>query len=172
MKREGANGLRLILCTFVVRLSKVREMGEDQGVDLLGGQIHKRHGAGRVYLDQVHVAQVATTLDLQVSVQCIHPGKMMLATLACKGAHTAMESLVAVLVVKSSKLTLAVVALVWSQIGVGPDVRVKVVGPGEALGASLIVTLVDALGSAVAALHGSSSGMCWASGGQGTLVYG
>jgi hypothetical protein len=162
--------LGLILWVFFVRLSKVGEMGEDQGVDLLGGQINKRHSVGRVDLDQVHVTQVATTLDLQVSVQCVHPGKMVLATLACKGAHTAVESLVAILVVETGKLTLAVVALVWSQVGVGPDVRVKVVGSGEALGASFIVALVDALGITAASLYGSSYRVCWTGGRQGTQV--
>ena len=145
-------------------------MGEDQGVDLLGRQIDKRHGIGRVDLDQVHVAQVATALNLQVSVQCIHPGKVVLATLACKGTNTAVESLVAILVMEAGKLTLAMIALVWTQVGVGPDVRIEVVGSGEALGASFIVALVDTVSAAAAALRGSGSRVCWAGGGQSILV--
>lgn len=145
-------------------------MGEDQGVDLLGRQINKRHGIGRVDLDQVHVAQVATAFNLQVSVQCIHPGKVVLATLACKGANTAVESLVAILVMEAGKLTIAMVALVWTQVGVGPDVRVEVVGSGEAFGASLKVAFVDTLTAATAALRGSGSRVCWAGGGQGILL--
>jgi len=129
-RRENGTAidLGLILCPLIVRLSKVGEMGEDQRIDLLGGQIDKRHGVRRVDLDQVHVAQVATSLDLQVAVQCVHPRKVMLTALAYKGAYAPVESLVSVLVVEASKLTLAMVTLVWPQVGVGSDVRVEVIG--------------------------------------------
>lgn len=118
-------------------------MGNNKRVDLFRCQLNDWHGSWRLDLDQILVAQVAPTFDLEMTIQCIHSGKGMMAPLAGKGSYSAMQSFVAILVVQTCKLAVAAVALEGTLVGVGTSVRGQVVRARKGLGTAFVFTLVD-----------------------------